>query len=367
MSANGDQWYESEQPTRRGMVAELQRISRRTQVRPIPVLLLAAAVTGLIAHKVATKPVIVEAEVVIALTEGSLASQKSGIPVDQLRAYVTQVLLPDKRLLQLVEKYDLFRLRKKQGPEYALENMRDMYSVAIWKNSFAFYSDDDDNARRSARIGITVRDTIPERALDIAHDLAAIVIETAASLRQARADVLTTQVGMLRSATNDELDRIADDIASKTTAIEKARARGQTELVGILRIDLAALQGDRRRLEERLTKIAGSSENLAGDIAAAGLDMSLSIVDENRPERPAHSGFVLAMVIAVVGTGSLIGAAMLLGAFDSRVHESDDVTRLGLPVLGHVPGFPGDNVGSMRTRSATTARVPSFQRWRFHR
>src|ERR1041384_1956069 len=206
MSSNGDQWYESEQPTRSGMVAEMQRIRRRTQVRPIPVILLAGVVTAVITYRVANKPVIVEAEVIMALQEGSLASQRTGIPVDQLRAYVTQVLLPEKRLLQLIEKYDLFRLRKKQGPQYALENMHDMFAVAIWKNSFAFYSDDDDNARRSARIGITVRDTIPDRALDIAHDLAAIVIETAASLRQARADVLTTQVGMLRSGTNDELD-----------------------------------------------------------------------------------------------------------------------------------------------------------------
>src|SRR5262249_18461896 len=215
--------------------------------------------------------------VVIALTEGALASQKTGLPVDQLRAYVTGVLLPDNRLLQLVEKYDLFKLRKKQGSEYALENMHDMYSVAIWKNSFAYFDDEDDNARRSARIGITVHDTDPDRALDIAHDLATIVIDTAANLRQARADVLTTQVGMLRSPTNKELDRIASDIASKTTAIEQARARGQTELVSVLRIDFAALQGDRRRLEERLAKIAASSENLAGDIAAAGLDMSLAV------------------------------------------------------------------------------------------
>ncbi|HEY6173360.1 MAG TPA: hypothetical protein VIX73_02910 [Kofleriaceae bacterium] len=366
MSSNGDQWYESEQPTRRGMVAELQRIRRRTRIRPIPVILLSALVTVAITRKVATKPIVYEAEVVIALTEGSLATGKTGMPVDQLRAYVTQVLLPDKRLLQIVEKYDLFRLRKKQGSEYALENMHDMFSVAIWKNSFAYYDDEDDNARRSARIGIAVRDSDPDRALDIAHDLAAVVIETAANLRQSRADVLTTQVGMLRSATNDELDRIARDIASKTTAIEQARAKGQLELVGILRIDLAALQGDRRRLEERLAKIASSSDNLAGDISAAGLDMTLQVVDENRPERPTHSGLVLAMVAAVIGTGSLIGAAMVLGAFDSRVHEPDDVIRLGLPVLGHVPGFAGDNVGSMRTRSARTARVPSFQRWRFH-
>src|SRR5882724_8082010 len=107
-TAQGDEWYESEQPTRRGMVAEIQRIQGRTRVRPLPVLLLAALVTGAISYKVATRPVIVEAEVVLALVEGQLANhQATGLPVDQLRAYVTQVLLPDNKLLALVEKYDL--------------------------------------------------------------------------------------------------------------------------------------------------------------------------------------------------------------------------------------------------------------------
>jgi capsular polysaccharide biosynthesis protein len=365
MSANGDQWYESEQPTRSGLVAELQRIRRRAQIRPIPVLLLAALVTVGIVRKIATRPVILEAEVVLALAEGSMASQRSGLPVDQLRAYVTQVLMPDKRLLQLVEKYNLFPLRKKAGPEYALEQMHDQFSVNIWKNSFAFY-DEDEAGAKSARIGITVRDTNPDRALDLAHDLAGVIMETAAALRQQRSDALTGQVAMLRSATDDELDKLTFDISHKQAAIAQARSRGQTDLAAILRIDLAALQQIQRRREERLTRIAASSEALAGEITAAGLDMSLSVVDESRPERPTHNELTLAMIAAVIGTFSLISSALILGAFDSRVHEADDVARLGLPVLGHVPGFAGDNVGSMRTRSAATARVPSFQRWRFH-
>ena len=366
-TAHGDGWYESEQPPRAGMVAELQRIRRRTQVRPIPVLVVAALVTAGITHKVATKPVVVEAEVVLALTEGALAGRSTGMPVDQLRGYVTQVLLPDKPLLALVEKYNLFRLRSKLGPEYALENLHDMYSVQIWKNSFAYYDDDDANAARSARIGISVRDSDPDRALDIAHALANIVIDTAAGLRQARADAVSNQVAMLRAATSDELNRLSFDLASKKAAIEEARNRGQNELASILGIDALALKQDQRRTEERLARIAASSDALAGDITAAGLDLSITVVDESRPERPAHSGMVLAMVIAVVGTGSLLGAAMVLGAFDSRIHEPDDAIRLGLPVLGHVPGFAGDNVGSMRSRSAAPTRVPSFQRWRFHR
>ena len=58
---------------------------------------------------------------------------------------------------------------------------------------------------------------------------------------------------------------------------------------------------------------------------------------------------------------------IVIGAFDSRVHDVEDVARLDLPVLGHVPGFPGDNVGSLEARGALRARVPSFLRWRSHR
>jgi hypothetical protein len=365
--SSGDQWYESEQPTRAGLVAELQRIRRRTRVRPIPVLVVAALVTTGITRNMATKPILVEAEVVIALTEGTLASRSTGMPVDQLRGYVTQVLMPDKRLLEVVEKYNLFPLRKKAGPEYALESFHDMFAVQIWKNSFAYYDDEDANAARSARIGISVRDTDPDRAIDVAHDLAAVVIETAAAARQQRADTVTGQVAMLRTAVSDEFDKLAIDIAGKQEAIAQARNRGDTDLAGILRIDLAALQQQQRRHEAQLQRIATSSDALAADIAAAGLDMSLAVVDENRPERPTHSGLVLVMVATVIGTFSLVGAALVLGAFDSRVHDADDVIRLGLPVLGHVPGFAGDNVGSMRTRSAAPTRVPSFRRWRFHR
>jgi hypothetical protein len=308
-----------------------------------------------------------EAEVVLMLAEGSLAGSRTGIPVDELRAYVMGVLLPDKKLLELIEKYDLTPLRHKAGPEFALDRLRGQFSVDIWKNSFVNYDEEDANARRSARIGITITDTDPDRAIDLAHDLAATVIETAGNVRQTAADQVSEQIAMMRNATQEEVDKIEAKIEAKAAEIDQARQRGQTELAGILGIDLAALQAEQRSNQARLSRIVASPEALASQIAAAGLDLSLSVVDENRPERPTHAGMVLVMIAAVIGTGSLIGAAMVLGAFDSRVHEADDVTRLGLPVLGHVPGFTGDNVGSMQTRSAAHARVPSFQRWRFHR
>ena len=54
--ALGDGWFESEEPTRTALVTEMQRIRRRTAVRPLPVILLAAVITAAVTYKIATKP-----------------------------------------------------------------------------------------------------------------------------------------------------------------------------------------------------------------------------------------------------------------------------------------------------------------------
>ena len=363
----GDAWYESEEPTRFAMIAELQRIKRRTLVRPLPVIALALLVTGAITYKVATKPLIVESEVVLALAEGQLATRTSSIPVDQLREYFWSVLLPDNKLTELIEKHNLFRLRKKLGMQFALEQLRGSIEIQIWKNSFVYYDEDDAGARRSARIGITVTDADPDRAFDIARELATIAIQSSVVQRQLLADQIARQVALMHDATSEKLAELDEEAALKKAAIDDARKRDRPDLAGILAVDLRAVDRERKRTEEQLTHIATSREGLAREIAAANLDITLSVVEEHRPERPTRSGFVLVMIAVVLGTGALIGAALVVGAFDSRVHDTDDVARLGLPVLGQVPRFPGDNVGSMLTRSAPRARVPSFLRWRSHR
>ena len=67
-----DDWYESEERTRRGMVVELQRIRRRFRVRPLPVIALALLITGALVYKLVTRKQQFGAEVVLALREGTL-------------------------------------------------------------------------------------------------------------------------------------------------------------------------------------------------------------------------------------------------------------------------------------------------------
>jgi hypothetical protein len=360
-------WFDSEESTRIGMISELQRIKRRTRVRPLPVLVLTFLITAGITHKFMSKQPLLEASVTLALAEGAMATRYNGIPVDQLRQYVSSVLLPDNKLIELIEKRDLYRLRHKAGPQYAIEELRSALTVNIWKNSFVFFDSDDQTSRRSARIGLTVSDTDPDRAFDIAHDLASIVIETSAKQRKKLADEIAAQVAQLRTTLNGRLAEVITLKSKQQTLVDQARAAGNLDQAQIFRLQRTALEQQQKSFEERLNQISASNEEIAGQIAQAGLDISLSIVEEYRPERPNRSPFIFVIIASVIGAGALLSCSLVLGAFDSRVHEPDDVTRLGLPMLGHVPGFAGDDVGSMQTRSATRARVPSFLRWRSHR
>ena len=300
----------------------------------------------------------------LALTEGTMASHSSGLPVDELRSYVIGVLMPDTKLRQLIERRDLFPMREQLGNEYAIEQLRAQLEVEIWKNTFMT---DDSAASHSARIGITVTDTDPERAYGLAQDLAAIVIETSGEQRADQTKKLAADIAALRDQRERRLSEIDRDTTRKEHEVQDARAAGHQDRAETLDLELAQLRQEQKTASHTLGAIAGSRDAAADQIAAAGLDVSIDIVDEHKPRESDHRSFVLAMVIVVVAFGAAIGSALIVGAFDARVHDTDDVERLGLTVLGHLPEFPGDRVGSLQTRGVAGRRVPSVTRWRWLR
>jgi len=359
----GDGWYESEQPTGSLLVFELKRIRRRIAARPLPVLLLAALLTGGITYRVVTKERLLEAEVILALTEGSMTSDRSGLPADQLREYVTSVLLADKNMLQIIEQHDLTPLRAKLGPQFAIQQLWDNVDVDIWKNSFVYFSADDAEARKSARISISVRDTDPERGYEVAHDLARLAIATHEAERQKVTGAIAREVEAARESLSAQLDSITTAVAMKQAALAQAQKDRKQGLASQLHVDLTALDHQAKQIEEQMALVLQSPEAIADEIAAAGLDINLSVVEERRPERSDHAAFGLVVVIMIIGFGSLVGSALLLGSFDTRIHDTDDVERLGLPVLGHLPAFTGDHVGSLRARGAARPHRSSVMRW----
>ena len=246
LSQLGDDWYESEESTRAGLVTELQRMRRRFLARPLPVLLLAALITSAIAYKIHKKQPLVEAEVILALSEGQLGQGHAGIPADDLRQYVSNVLLPDKQLLALIEKKDLYSLRKKLGDQFALEQLREQMEIDIWKNSFVYFDDEDSEARKSARIGITVMDTDPAKASDLAHELANIAIVQHELERERIARAVEAEIKAMRAATEEQLARIESQIAYTQTALAKAKQDGKNGVASALLLDLLTLDAQKK-------------------------------------------------------------------------------------------------------------------------
>jgi len=362
-SEDAGDWYETEESIRLGMILEVQRIQRRTRARPWPVLIGAALITAAVTYKIATLPQHVESEVVLALSEGSMA-RETALPVEELRSYVQNNLLPDKKLATLIEKNNLFPARKLQGMQFAVTSLRENFEIEIWKNQFANGMED---SERSARIGITVSDTDPDRAYSLARDLASVVVTTAQEQRMQMTTQLAKSVADIHDSAAERLDALSREASEKELAIDKATTEGKVELAQTLKLQLVQLGYERTSAEKTISEIANSRDALADRITAAGLDLTVSVIDERRGSLAPNHNFIVVMVGFVVAIAALIGVALLLGAFDPRIHDSDDVERLGLTILGHLPGFPGDQVGSLRARGASRARVPSFTRWRSHR
>ena len=363
---NNDEWFDSEESTRVGLIQEVQRIRRRTRVRPIPVILLALLITGGLTYKVAMKRQMYYSEVVLAMREGSLldANKTTGLPMEELREFVQSVLMPDAKLAELIEKHDLNRLRNKLGMPWAITELRESIEIEIWRNSFIYYDPDNNNREASARIGLTVGDDDPDRAFLIAHDLAELVIHEVREQRLKLARKAAQDIAAMREALTDRMSKLERDRTERMIAQSKARSEGKVGVAQVLQMRLLELDQIQKETEKALSTIAVSPEALADRIAEAGLDLVVEIVSERRPARPESKGMLIVMIAVVVGIGSLIGAALVLGAFDSRVHDTDDIARLGLPVLGHVPGFPGDRLGSLEARGVQGGRVPSYSRWR---
>ncbi len=353
------------------MIAELRRVRRRAAARPFLTLALAAFVTGALAYVIVTKHRKLEAEVVLALSEGTLAD-RAGLQAQELREYVSSVLLSDKNVAKVIEAQDLYRIRKHMGMQYAITQLREQLELEVYKNTFLYYRDSESNARKSARIGLTVIDTDPDRAYGIARALADIMIRTHDAERLKLTSALSAQVKLMRETIETELESLAGKISATQTAIATAHAKNKTGLAAALMVDLADYDSRHKDLARQLSQLTLSRDAIADEITAAGLDITLEVVAEKRPDRPMTSTFALVLVLCVVATGALIASAMIVSTFDSRVHDTEDVERLGLPVLGHVPAFAGDRIGSLRSRFTRSrglrrTRSAGARLWHSHR
>jgi hypothetical protein len=350
-------WYEAEPPLGAIMVEDLRRLKFRAKARWLLLIVLALGLTVAVVVKIARKPPLHIARVVLALSEGEVSQRNAPLPMNDLRAYVTTVLMPASELTKVIEKRDLFPLRKKQGPEFALGELWDIVEIEVFRNYFLF-EQRDLGEERTARIAITVTWGDPDEAYEIAHDIAGVITRSAEAERDRAATIIAAEAARALQAAYGRAADIEAQIARLNSERARAESYGQEGKAAALRVEVLSLEGSLKRAREVLSTMArsGSTDQLLAAVYEAGLGFNIEVVEDRRPEPLPPRGYRTAMLAVVVFVVMVIVVALFLGAFDSRIHDLDDIARLGIPIVGQVPGFPGDNVGSLRQRGIKRRR-----------
>jgi hypothetical protein len=358
-------WYEAEPPLHRVLIGELQRLQRRARARWPLLVVIALALTGAVVWKVARKPTLYRARQVLAITEGELVSGHDATPLHELREYVGNVLLSNAALLSLIEEKQLMRrTRARFGDEFAIESLRDQLRIGVWRNYFQYsYSFDE---RRTARIAIVFIDKDRDFAYEMARALTTLVINRESERRVEAAAALARQTEAVQEATRARLMAARSEQSAEVAALAMAEQRGDRGGIAIHRLRASELSGEVVRAQEAFYAIeqTTSAEALQAAVTTAGLALEIAVVEDRRPPRDDRSLLVLIGVGLVALILFLPLTSIVIGAFDTRVHDLEDVSRLGVVSLGHVPPFPGDHVGALRDRGVRRRRMPSWVPWR---
>ena len=181
----------------------------------------------------------------------------------------------------------------------------------------------------------------PELAFLLARDLASIVVNSHEEQRRLVANALAHEADEVRRTLAKKLGELEAALSEKQAALATATQEGDTPLAVRLATDIASLVVEQKSAQEQLSLITRSPEAVADRITAAGLDLRVDLIEERRPDRQEQSPIVLVMILVVVGTGALVGSALFLGTFDSRVHDTDDVSAArtaGARPCARIPG-----------------------------
>lgn len=358
-------WYDSEPSLGGLLVTELRRLKRRAQSRWPLVVLLAAALTAAVVWKTSRKPSMYRARLVLALTEGDLNSSQDAFPLHELRDYIGNVLLSNAALLELIEEKGLFASKRaRMGDDFVIATLRDMFEIAVWRNYFQYtYSYDE---RRTARVAVVFTHADPDFAYEMARALTNIVIAREGQRRVEAAQELASQAQDVLAAARARLAETKDEQHAEVAELAAAEARGDSAAVAVHRLRASELASDVRRAEEAFFTVeqTTTAEALQAAVTEAGLALDLTVVDERRPPRHDRSPVLLVGLALFAMMLFLPLAGIVVGAFDTRIHDLDDVGRLELAPLGHLPGFPGDRVGALRERGVGGRRVTSWRLWR---
>ena len=249
---------------------------------------------------------------------------------------------------------EFYEMYDELGLDEAVVEFRDFLDVGVHGNYF-LYARNHESTARSVTVRLRYSYSEPEQAYKIVAMLANVVVEeqSAKRLQEARYADKDAREQLARA------ELLLDEKKAELAAAQYDTIRG--ELVGDMklmtsaqvRVDLISHQ--LKQEEIRMNGLRMEQQAIAMRLRVEENDLALhwELAGDERPERiPAPGPVRLAVIAMVCFFVFLPLSAIGFGFIDSRIHELEDITRLGIPTVGHLPSFEGDRVGSLRDRGA---------------
>jgi hypothetical protein len=334
--AVADDWIDRE-PGLAAAGHEVARVLRRARKRPVMTLLVAAGLTaGMVAYQAAKPPKHI-ASAVLRISEADYYQARASMREGDLVDYVWNAIINKPAILELIDQHGLYPRKLAISADLAVTAFQEDFSVHEYRNYFL--ASREEGAMRSARLMIEFAHEDVDNAVAIVRDVAQRIIDYETARRR--------ELGVAAlAAARAEVDRARAGFEQRQTELMAKTKPLSTDLNSLGQLE-SRLDVSRTRLEEVELRAAADAENQSLRIEVAAV---------HRPwVRPRTARFFVALGVALFAV-LLTVVAVGVGALDSAIRDPDDVLRIGLPVVGHVPEFAGCRHGSLRDRLA--ARPP---------
>lgn len=344
--ASREQWIGDEDR----MALAARRVLARALRRPGRVLAVALLATAAYVASRAWRAPSYEATLFFRLSEGDLTDPRNAPrPPSAIREYLSNVALSRTRVEQIMRRHGISEGYLARNREAAIDDFREEIKIEVGRNYF-IYDRRPDEPPRSALVTISLSGADADKARAMLHEIGDAILQEQMAQREARLaqarEHLRAQLKLVRDRTGSlqrDLERLWKDLPD---------ARGH-EAVEI-RAQIVALQTEAKGAIDRSLALERRAADVAFNAAAesAQLGLNFELFDESLVAAiPRLTPLqLLGRAVLVMATGLLL-AVPVVGAFEDRIYTREDLAARGLPQFGALPGFPGDDVGSYRTRS----------------
>ncbi|MBK6849900.1 MAG: hypothetical protein IPG96_20960 [Proteobacteria bacterium] len=329
---------------------ELRRLRRRAALRPWTILLLSLVAAGGAVVRQAMERGRYQASLTFRVLEHTQGAHGEERPVTKrrLRDYVRDGIFTRSRCRQLVQRLGLFPELQQLSVHRAVEALRNDLEIEVFQNYF-LKEDLDTSSPRSARLRITFSYYDVGQAERTVRALGHIIVAHEAEARAEVADQLARTTSAAERRAAEKVDALRHQRAAAQYELSQASA---AQSPGRL-VELAQLERTIAASEARLERLG--DDRSVGDLRARlerrGLLLHFDLVDWSRSPAQALSRnlrLTLVGVFCLLFLLPIVGLAV--AAFDTRVHGEEDLRRLGLEPLGHVPPFAADALGTLSER-----------------